>query len=85
MTWKTLKTLTETVMSGNSTKLTLVWISSVRSVMHAASLASGQLPGGELTDVDDAPVILFGYFYLLIRESFQIQKWSLFSQFCVFW
>ena len=30
-------------------------------------------------------VILFGHFYLLIRESFPIQKWSLFSQFSVFW
>ena len=30
-------------------------------------------------------VILFGQFYRLIRESFPIQKWSLFSQFCVFW
>ena len=28
-----------------------VWRSSVRSAMHAAS----QLPGGEPTDVDDAP------------------------------
>ena len=29
-------------------------------------------------------VILFGHFYLLIRESFPIQKGSLFSLFCVF-
>ena len=29
-----------------------VWRPNVRSVMHAAS----QLPGGEPTDVDDAPV-----------------------------
>ena len=30
-------------------------------------------------------VILFGHFYHLIRESFPIQKWPIFSQFSVFW
>ena len=40
---------------------------------HCCSIFSG---GGS--------VILFGHFYLLIRESFPIQKWSLFSQFCGF-
>ena len=43
------------VVSENSSRLTLVnrdvWRSNVRSVMRAAS----QLPGGEPTDVDDAP------------------------------
>ena len=44
--------LLETVVSGNSRRLTLlIGRSNVRSAMRAAS----QLPGGEHTDVDDAP------------------------------
>ena len=51
MTWRT---LTETVMCGNSTRLTLaieICGDPVRSAMCAAS----KLPGREPSDVDDAP------------------------------
>ena len=39
-------------------------------------VACGNIPPGT--------VILFGHFYCLIWESFQIQKWPLISQFHVF-
>ena len=54
-----------------------IYISMVRrpSVVHPSVVHNAQT---------SSPVILFGHFYHLIRESFPIQKWSLFSQFDVF-
>ena len=52
MTWKTLTERDREWKLGEVDPCEKdVWRSSVRSAMHAAS----QLPGGESTDVDDAP------------------------------